>query len=161
MDFQISALDERPFLPLFELPEAQLAARLATRCTAHSQPGYPCRVSLVDARVGETLLLLNFTHHDAATPFRASHAIYVREGARRARPAPNEVPQMFRSRTLSLRAFDGAGVLLGAELCEGKGLEGPLRRLLARADVDQVHIHFAAYGCFGARAAIAGHPLRS
>jgi hypothetical protein len=161
MDFQISALDERPFLPLFDLPDAQLAGRLAARCTARSHPGYPCRVSLVDARIGETLLLLNFTHQAAASPFRASHAIYVRAGARRAQPAPNEVPDMFRSRTLSLRAFDGAGALVGAELCEGKGLEAPLRRLLAHADVDQVHIHFAAYGCFGARAVAAGHPLRS
>ncbi len=161
MDFQISALDERRFLPLFDLPDAQLAQHLAARCTARAHPGYPCRVSLVDAQVGEELLLVNFTHQEAATPFRASHAVYVRAGARQAHPAPNEVPGMFRTRSLSLRAFDASGVLVGAQLCEGAGLEAPLRRLLALPEVAEVHLHFAAYGCFGARAAAARPPLRS
>lgn len=156
MDFQINALDHRDFEPLFAMSDAQLAERLAVRRTATSRPGFPCRVSLVDAEPGESLILVNFTHHGAASPFRASHAVYVRQGARQAHPQVNEVPELLRLRRLSLRAFDDAGIMVGAELCEGAQVEAPLRKLLAQPQVESVHIHYAAPGCFAASAVRAG-----
>ena len=76
------------------------------RVLANSCPGYPCRVSLQDAKVGESVLLMNYEHQPAATPFRSSHAIYVREWASRAKPLENEIPGFLRKRVLSVRAFD-------------------------------------------------------
>ena len=42
--------------------------------------GFPCRVSLEDAPVGEEVLLLPFTHQDSRSPYRASGPIFVRRG---------------------------------------------------------------------------------
>jgi len=152
MHFQISALDPDQFAPLFELPNDALAARLAMRCTASAKPGFPCRVSLTDAEVGDELLLVNFVHQDTSSPYRASHAIFVRKGASQAHPAVDEVPEGFRSRTLSLRAFDKDGLLVSAELCEGSATERTLAAQLALARVAYVHLHYAKFGCYGARA---------
>ncbi len=101
--------------------------------------------------MGEALLLVNYTHHDAATPFRASDAVYVRAGAVQARPVAGAVPEMLRRRTLSLRAFDRDGMLHAAALVEGISL-GPALQTMLEMDVDHVDIHFAKQGCYAARA---------
>ncbi len=154
MAFQISALPGEPFASLFALSDAELAARGAVRRIVDESPGFPCRVSLQDAAVGETVILTHFEHHAVASPFRASHAIYVRAGATRATPAVGEVPAMLRTRLLSVRAFDREGMLAGADVVAGGELEPVLERLLA--DAAYVHLHFAKPGCFAARVDRAG-----
>ena len=149
MTFQISALPADPFASLFALSDAELAARGARRRVVDESPGFPCRVSLCDAAVGETVILTHFEHHAVASPFRASHAIYVRQGAEQATPEPNEVPVMLRHRLLSLRAFDIDGMLVAADVVDGRELEPVLERLLA--DAAYVHVHFAKPGCYAAR----------
>lgn len=150
--FQIFPLPRATFAHLIGADEATLAAHNARRVTAVSQPGYPCRVSLADAAPGETLLLVHHTHHDAATPYRASHAVYVRETATEAAPGPDEVPAVLRTRLLSLRAFDEAGMMRAADVVEGTALEPALEALLAQPEHAEVHIHFAKPGCYAARA---------
>ena len=66
--FQLVGLPFEPFAPLFALPEAELKRRNIQRVFADAKPGYPCRVSLVDAEVGEELLLLAFEHQPASSP---------------------------------------------------------------------------------------------
>lgn len=149
MTFQISALPGAQFASLFTLSDPELATRGALRRIVDESPGFPCRVSLRDAAVGETVILTHFEHHAVASPFRASHAIYVREHAIQAMPAPNEVPVMLRSRLLSIRAFDRDGMLVGADVVDGRDLEPVVERLLA--DAAYVHVHFAKPGCFAAR----------
>lgn len=151
MNFQISALPLAPFAPLFGLPDAELRARNAERRVVDQHPGFPCRVSLRDAEMGETVLLLNYEHQPAETPYRASHAIFVREGATEARPEPGEVPQVLRLRLLSVRAFDQRGMLLDADVVEGCILEPVIERLLARPDAAYLHLHNAKPGCYAAR----------
>jgi len=153
MAFQIHGLPAAPFQPLFTLDDAALAAHQAVRRIADHAPGYPCRVSLRDAAPGETLVLAHFEHHPVASPFRASHAIYVREHAEPAALAVGEVPVMLRSRLLSLRAFDAAGMLLDADVVDGRELDPVLDRMVQRAAY--VHIHFAKPGCYAARAVVA------
>jgi hypothetical protein len=79
--FRIRALPIAPFAPLFDLSEDELRRRRAVRVVADRAPGFPCRVSLRDAEPGETVLLLNYEHQSADSPYRAGHAIYVRAGA--------------------------------------------------------------------------------
>lgn len=150
MAFQIHGLPAAPFQTLFALDDAALAGHRAVRRIADSSPGYPCRVSLRDAEPGETLVLVNYEHHATASPFRASHAVYVREHAEAAVLAIDEVPVMLRSRLLSLRAFDAAGMLVTADVVDGRELEPVLERMLAAAAY--VHIHFAKPGCYAALA---------
>jgi Protein of unknown function (DUF1203) len=64
----------------------------------------------------------------------------------------NEVPEMFRSRTLSLRGFDRAGMLITADLAEGKALETAIETIFEDSSVSYIHIHFAKPGCYAARA---------
>jgi hypothetical protein len=151
MSFQITGLKAAEFAGLVGLPDAQLAARAARRVTADRYPGFPCRVSLVDAQPGETLLLLNYEHLPVAGPYRSRYAIYVREQAREARLAVNEIPQVLRNRLLSLRAFSDTGTLVDADVAEGEALAGTMERLLANAQVSYLHVHNAKPGCFAAR----------
>ncbi len=152
MNFQIAALPPEGFARLFEMPDDQLAEHRAVRRTATKHPGFPCRVSLADAAVGDELILVNYEHQEGASPFRATHAIYVRKGVARARPAIGEVPDVLKSRVLSLRAFDAAAMLVAADLVEGRELGPALDRLLAEPGVEYVHIHYAKQGCYAARA---------
>jgi hypothetical protein len=148
--FQITALPREPFAPLFVLDDAALAERNAVRVIA-GEGGYPCRVSLVEAAPGEELILANYEHQGAATPFRASHAVYVRAAAAEARPAPGEVPESLRKRDLSLRAFDEAGMMIAADLADGRAVEPVIEQLLADPAVAYLHAHYAKHGCYAAR----------
>lgn len=151
MSFRISALPAEDFAFLSGLDEAALAARLVQRKVVESCPGSPCRVSLEDARPGETVFLLNYTHQDAATPFRASHAIYVREGVSTADPDPDEVPDMIRSRIISLRAFDATGMMIRADVADGNDVAESIETLFSDPLTEYIHPHFAKQGCFAAR----------
>jgi hypothetical protein len=93
MSFQICALAREPFADLFTSSDETLASRLAKRIIATKNPGFPCRVSLQDAEVGEEIVLVHFQHQPANTPFQASHGIYIRQHARQAELAMNEVPK--------------------------------------------------------------------
>jgi Protein of unknown function (DUF1203) len=151
MSFQIRGLPVTPFAPLFGLPDEELARLAAVRHTADKSPGFPCRVSLRDAEPGETLLLLNFEHLSVASPYRSAYAIYVREFAEEAHVAVNEVPEVLRRRLLSLRAFSNDGMLLEADVADGREIDTLIERTLERRDVEYIHLHNAKPGCFAAR----------
>ena len=151
MAFQITALPPSLFEHLFNKSAQELAQHGAVRQHVTKKPGFPCRVSLADAEIGEEVLLIHYEHQSAATPFRASHAVYIRPGVRQAAPAPNQVPEPLRSRTLSLRAFDDAGMMVYADLAEGPELEAAIERIFAIPEVSYLHLHFAKPGCYAAR----------
>lgn len=148
MDFQISALDIDEFSHLFGQNRETLSKQGVHRIIVDNNPGYPCRVSLQDAKVGESVLLMNYEHQPTLTPFRSSHAIYVREAAIQAKPDKNEVPTMFRHRLLSVRAFDASGMIIDADVIDGECLESLIERMLANASVDYLHVHNAKLGCY-------------
>lgn len=152
MSFRIQGLPAEPFSPLFTLCDDELAARGAVRRVADEKPGYPCRVSLTDAEPGQQVILLHFEHHAVASPFRASHAIYVREGEARY-DAIDEVPEQLRLRLLSLRAFDRAGMLVDADVVHGREIERVIERMFADPRADYLHVHYAKPGCYAARIA--------
>jgi hypothetical protein len=151
MTFVVSALPLSPFRPLFALSDAELAERGIHRRTVDG-PGSPCRVTLEDAPVGETVLLMNYEHHPADTPFRSRHAIFVREAAEDRSFAPGEIPPAFVARKfLSLRAFDDAGMMIDADLTPTAELAAAIDRLLANPDAAYLHAHYPGAGCYAAR----------
>src|SRR5689334_18549728 len=109
MTYVVTGLPVDEFRPLFGLSDAELAQRGIVRKTADEPVGFPCRVTLEDAPVGETLLLLNYEHQPADTPYRSRHAIFVRESATETRSFVDEVPPALKARKfISLRAYDDA-----------------------------------------------------
>jgi len=53
MSYRISGLDPRKFQPLFELNDETLKERSVGRIKVEQEPGYPCRITLRDASIGE------------------------------------------------------------------------------------------------------------
>jgi hypothetical protein len=151
MSFRITGLDAEPFRHLYGLSDSELAARGAIRYVAESKPGYPDRVELRDVEPGESVLLVNYEHQPVDSPYRASHAIFVREGAEKAYNRVGEVPQCMRGRTLSLRAFDDKGLMVDADLVEGDDVEAMITRMFDNPNVDYIHAHNARRGCYAAR----------
>ena len=151
MNFQISGLPLAEFRPLFALTDAELAERGIVRRVADANPGFPCRVSLADAQIGERLLLLNYEHLAVASPYRSRHAIFVRENASEARPAVNEIPAVLSRRLLSVRAYDQAGMMLAADVVPGSELESAIAAMFGDPAVTYLHVHNAKPGCFAAR----------
>ena len=148
MGFQISALDIEQFSHLFGQDRESLAKQGVRRMVADNSPGFPCRISLQDADVGENVLLMNYEHQPAPTPFRSSHAIFVRELADQAKPDKNEVPKMFRHRLLSVRAFDATGMMIDADIIDGEHLESLIETMLANESAHCLHLHNAKLGCY-------------
>jgi len=151
MSFRIRGLSPEPFRHLFGLPEAQLDALGVERHRADVSPGYPDRVQLRDAHPGESLLLLNYTHQPAPTPYRSSHAIFVLENPGEAYDQIDEVPDSLLRRHISLRGFGADGRMIDADLAAGSELAKTIHTLLRCADIDYLHAHFAKPGCFAAR----------
>jgi len=151
MTYQIAGLDPSPFKHLIGLSDEELEAHGAIRMTADKKPSFPCRVTLDDAEIGETLLLVNHVSHDGDNPYRASHAIFVSEGASEAASYRDEIPPALDRRILSLRAFDADGMMTDAALAQPGEADEVIRRLLADPAVDHIDAHNAIRGCFAAR----------
>ena len=150
MAYRVRGLEPAPFEPLFGLPDEELEGRGVVRMKVTERSGFPCRITLDHADPGDTVLLLNHVSHDVANPYRASHAIFVLEGAIGAADFIDEVPPVFRSRPLSLRAFDACGMMVDAVLAAPGEADAAIRRLFESPDTAYIHAHNAVRGCFAA-----------
>lgn len=151
MTFQIVPLEAAEFTHLFGASGTDLDAAGAIPCVAEANPGFPCRVSLRDAKPGEKLFLVNYEHMGLPTPYRSAHALFVREDAQEARLESDEVPKMLARRMLSVRAFDVSGMMLDAEVVDGSDAAPVFERLLRLEGTAWLHIHSAARGCYLAK----------
>lgn len=151
MTYRITGLDPAPYRPLFGLSDEELSQRGIVRMIVDEKPSYPCRVSLTDREIGERVLLLNHVSHDVANPYRASHAIFVTEGADKAAEYVDEAPPVFATRVLSLRGFDKDGMMIDALLTQPGEADAGICRLFENPEIVTIHAHNAARGCFSAR----------
>jgi len=148
MTFRILGLPAKEFTHLFSLSDADLAAQGGVRRTVDGK--YPCRVSLTDSEPGEELLLINYEHHPVSSPYRMRFAIFVREGDQ-TYDKVNQVPDQLRNRMLAVRSFDANAMMVANQLVDGNEIEPVLEKLLAPSNVDYLHIHYAADGCYAAK----------
>ncbi|WP_404711936.1 DUF1203 domain-containing protein [Sphingomonas sp. MMS24-J13] len=151
MAFRLTGLDPAQFEHLYGLDDDALSAVGARRYRVDKAPGFPDRIEMRDLEPGESAILLNHVHQPADTPYRASHAIFVREGARTAYAAIDRIPDVIRIRPISLRAFDSAGEMVDADLVDGQAIEGLIDRFLGNRVVSYLHAHYAKRGCYAAR----------
>jgi hypothetical protein len=143
MTFRIRGLDPAPL--------RHLSALHARRCVADTVPGYPCRVSLEDAQVGESLVLVHHVHHAVASPYRAAGPIFIREAADRPFDAVDTVPRMLAGRLVSVRGYDATGDLRDADVCSGTELATRIGQLFQQDAIAYLHVHLAKPGCFACR----------
>lgn len=150
MSFRVTGLDPNLFADLHQLSDAELAAKGVARVRVDQKPNAPCRISLDDADIGETVLLLNYDHQPADTPYRQQGPIFVRET--NARFAGRDViPPALRARTLSLRGFDADHMMIEADIVDGAEAGALVERFFANAHVAYIHAHYAKRGCYAAR----------
>lgn len=151
MDYLVSGLPLEPFAPLFRLEDAALRARGIQRLRADAGSGFPCRITLQDAAPGQPLLLLNWRHLSAGTPYRADGPIFVGEWATATAQVRNAIPPQQLARLLSVRAYDAEGWMRDAEVVEGTGLEALIARFFADPQIAFLHAHYARHGCYACR----------
>ncbi len=151
MTYRVLGLDPAPYRELFGLSEDELAKLGVMRMTVTEKPSFPCRVSLTDRDVGETVLLLNHVSHDVPNAYRASHAIFIAEIDQQPAEYVDEVPPVFGPRLLSLRAFDEDGMMAEAILAQPGEGDARIRKLFENRAAQTIHAHNAVRGCFSAR----------
>lgn len=148
MNFKLISLQDTQFSNLFDLDSSELDKIGAIRMTVDEFPGFPCRVSLEDAKIGEEVILLPYQHHKTNSPYQANGPIFVRKVAKTAILNTNEIPKMFNHRLLSLRAFDKNGIMKDASVTEGQNLREQIIQTFENEEINYIHIHNAKPGCY-------------
>ena len=146
--FRISGLPHAEFAKLFDLSNGQLQTLGAMRRVADERAGFPCRVSLEDAAIGDELLLLPYTHHPVASPYRASGPIFVRRHAMQRKMEADELPPYVTRRLISVRAYDQQHMMVAASVCDGTDVAQQIQRDFDDPAVSYLHLHNAKQGCF-------------
>lgn len=149
MSFRVTGLNPAQFADLHALSDGELALRGAKRVRVESKPAAPCRVSLDDAEIGEAVILLNYDHQPAETPYRQQGPIFVRE-TRESFAGVDVIPPALARRTLSLRAFGADHMMEAAALSEGADAKAAVETLFANPAVAYIHAHYATRGCYAA-----------
>jgi uncharacterized protein DUF1203 len=149
--FRIVGLPLATFTPLFSLSESELEQKHARRLIVDAKPGFPCRVSLEDAELGEWVILLPFMHQPTASPYQATGPIFIREKVTEADLAPGEIPEVVRRRLMSVRAYDNEGMMVNAVVTAGSELEPHIEKFFADSRVRYLHLHNAGAGCYSCR----------
>ena len=93
MAYRIEGLDPAEFAPLFGLGEEELEARGIVRMTVTDKPSFPCRITLEDREIGETVLLLNHVSQGADTPSATEGRWWGLCGGSAPTPVTNERPK--------------------------------------------------------------------
>ena len=150
MSFRVTGLDPNLFQDLHALSDAGLHAKGAKRVRVDKKPNAPCRISLDDADIRETVLLLNYEHQPADTPYRQQGPIFVRETNARFE-GRDVIPPALRRRPLSLRGFNADHMMIEADLVDGAEAGELVERFFANAQVAYIHAHYAKRGCYAAR----------
>jgi Protein of unknown function (DUF1203) len=151
--FRVSGISAEVLDEFRQLSDDELQQRNVFRYIADQKPGYPCRVSLVDAEIGESLLLLNFGHLMSSSPYRSLGPIFVRESARETYARVDEIPAVLRApgRMLSVRAYDSNDMLAGAAVIGTAEIDQSIQELFADRRAAYLHVHYAGPGCFACR----------
>ncbi len=151
MGFRISGLAAEPFRHLYGLSDAELEKLGVVRRVADETTSYTDRIEMRDAKPGETVMLLNHVCQPADTPYKASHAIYVLEGAEETYVGVNEIPDVMLTYLQSLRAFDDVGMMVEANVALGDEVEPTIERLFQNPRTAYILAHNAKQGCYAGR----------
>ena len=146
-NFKISAI-KNEYNHLFNLSDNELFAIGTVKMIVDEKPGYPCRVSLEDAEIGEEVLFFPFQHHKTTSPYRSTGPVFVRKNARNPNLEINEIPEMLLHRLLSLRVYDKKGMMIAAKTIPGKMLKNEIEIMFNDSSASYIQIHNSSPGCY-------------
>ncbi|MGS0747156.1 DUF1203 domain-containing protein [Halpernia sp. GG3] len=149
-NFRIKALNNLDFLYLNKLSDDELTEKNMVIMKVNKFPGFPCRVTLEDAEIGEEVYLLNYNFLNVDSPYKTNGPIFIRKNKKTVHYSINEIPKMLNHRLLSLRVYDKKNMMIYTEneILEGKFLQKKLHQILENRSVDYIQIHNAKPGCF-------------
>ena len=145
--FKILAI-ENNFNHLFILNKEELSSKGALKMIVDEKPGYPCRVSLEDAEIGEDIILFPFQHHKTNSPYQSSGPIFVRQNAKSPNLGIDEIPKMLLHRLLSLWVYNKKGMMIDAKTIEGRTLKNEIGIIFKNNLADYIQIHNSSPGCY-------------
>lgn len=148
MNFQITALDHTQFESMFRLSDEELLDIGGIKMNVDEKPGFPCRVSLEDANIGEEVILVPFEHHRTNSPYQAKGPIFIRKGLKQKKLEVNEIPKMLEHRLLSFRGYNNEGIMKSAKTGEGKETKKIIREIFENKEIQYIQIHNSSPGCF-------------
>jgi hypothetical protein len=132
----------------FNLTDKELAEKSMIKMIVDQKPGYPCRVTLEDAEIGEEVLLFPFEFHKTNSPYKASGPVFIRKNAIKAILEVNEIPEMLFQRQQTLRGYDSNGIMITAKSPKRKELRIEIETILCYPRVSYVQIHNTNPGCY-------------
>lgn len=151
MSYIIKGLNGSDFEHLYGLSDRKLQEHGAIRIKVDKPQAYPDRISLRDIPVGEHAILLNHTFLDRPTPYRGSHAIFIWEGKKEATVLIDRIPDVMRSRIISLRAFDDNDMMIDAAIAANEAIEENILIFFENTHIKYILAHNAKQGCFSCR----------
>jgi uncharacterized protein DUF1203 len=115
--------------------------------------GYgPCRLCLRDFEVGvDKRLLFTLDPFHGLETFPLPGPVFIHEEACGRYPEHAGFPADLLSHDLTLAAYARGRVLRAEERVAGEDIEAAVSRLLARADVDYLHVRDTEAGCYDFR----------
>jgi hypothetical protein len=147
MNFKITAIENK-YNHLFNLNEEELASKGGVKMIVDEKPGYPCRVTLEDAEIGEEVVLFPFEYHKTDSPYKASGPIFIRKNAEKANLDINEIPEMLFKRLQSLRVYDKNGMMIDVKTLEGNEIRKEIESIFSNDLANYIQIHNANPGCY-------------
>lgn len=148
MNFQISALDYEIFDSFFKLNDTELEKVGGKRMIVDENPGFPCRVSLEDAEIGEEVILIPFEFHKTKSPYQARGPIFVRKDVKTKKLDINEIPEMLNHRLLSFRGYDKSGIMKSAITEKGDMTKEIIEKIFENKGIEYIQIHNSSPGCY-------------
>mgnify|MGYP000075082477 CR=1 FL=1 len=147
INFKISPIGNT-YNQLFELTTEELAEKNMVKMLVDATPGFPCRVSLEDAEIGEEVLLLPLEYHKTTSPYKASGPVFIRKNAVKADLAVNEIPVMLYKRQQTLRVYNTNGMMIAAKSPSTDALRKEIKTLFKNPKASYIQIHNTNPGCY-------------
>ena len=139
-------------IPAAELAEIWAAGRdeAGNSLTVQADNGgSPVRCCLRETRPGERVMLIAYTPPGTAGAYAERGPVFVHADPCEGYPTPHRYPPGLRHRMQVVRAYDRQGRIAdGVLAADGLQAEAVIAEMLARPDVELVHLRNVGYGCY-------------
>lgn len=115
---------------------------------ANEHPGFSCRQCLLDAEVGEELILVSHDPFTGNSKYRSASPIFLHRVGCQLAFNPSDLPTQLTSRQLSVRSFDKDEMMIDAAVIDGDELESKIESFFDDVQSETIHVHNATRGCW-------------